>query len=73
MHPLFSTLFLLSFHLPCCPQAVRASSAAPYYLDEFNCGEERFQDGAATANNPTLVAIQQVSNRGEHLLCVVLP
>ena len=42
------------------PQAVRASAAAPYYLDDFTVGEERFQDGAAIANNPTLIAIQQV-------------
>eukprot|EP00798_Chlamydomonas_sp_ICE-L_P003407 gene3408-13451_t len=40
-------------------QAIRASSAAPYYLDDFLCGEDRFQDGAACANNPTLIAIQQ--------------
>ena len=40
-------------------QAVRASSAAPYYLDDFSVGEDRFQDGAATANNPTIIAIQQ--------------
>ena len=47
--------------LPCHIQAVRASAAAPYYLDDFSVGEERFQDGAATANNPTLIAIQQVN------------
>ena len=42
------------------PQAIRASAAAPYYLDDFTVGEERFQDGSAIANNPTLVGIQQV-------------
>jgi predicted acylesterase/phospholipase RssA len=41
-------------------QAVRASSAAPYYFDEFGIGEDRWQDGATMANNPTLVALQQV-------------
>ncbi|KAJ9510144.1 hypothetical protein QJQ45_015630, partial [Haematococcus lacustris] len=41
-------------------QGVRASSAAPYYLDDFAVGDERWQDGATTANNPTLVALQQV-------------
>ena len=41
-------------------QAIRASAAAPYYLDDYTVGEERFQDGAAIANNPTLVGIQQV-------------
>jgi hypothetical protein len=40
-------------------QAVRASSAAPYYLEDFLCGTDRFQDGAATANNPALIALQQ--------------
>jgi hypothetical protein len=38
---------------------VRASSAAPYYLEDFLCGTDRFQDGAATANNPALIALQQ--------------
>ncbi|KAK9861855.1 hypothetical protein WJX84_002096 [Apatococcus fuscideae] len=40
-------------------QAVRASSAAPYYLDDFLCGADRFQDGASTANNPAGLAIQE--------------
>lgn len=40
-------------------QAVRASSAAPYYLDDYGCGEDRFQDGAAIANNPSVLALQQ--------------
>ena len=60
----FSThddFLMMCITLPCHTQAVRASAAAPYYLDDFSVGEERFQDGAATANNPTLIAIQQVS------------
>jgi hypothetical protein len=41
-------------------QAVRASSAAPYYLDDFLTADgKRFQDGATTANNPTVIALQQ--------------
>ncbi|KAI8470882.1 MAG: hypothetical protein J3K34DRAFT_520933 [Monoraphidium minutum] len=41
-------------------QAVRASSAAPYYLDDFSVPDGlRFQDGATTANNPAVVALQQ--------------
>jgi hypothetical protein len=40
-------------------QAVRASSAAPYYLDDFTLGEERFIDGAVSVNNPSVVAIQE--------------
>lgn len=39
--------------------AVRASSAAPYYLDDFTLGPDRFQDGAAIANNPALLALQE--------------
>lgn len=39
---------------------MRASSAAPYYLDDFLTADgKRFQDGATTANNPTVVALQQ--------------
>jgi hypothetical protein len=42
------------------PQAVRASSAAPYYLDDFLTPDgKRFQDGATTANNPAVVALAQ--------------
>jgi patatin-like phospholipase/acyl hydrolase len=41
-------------------QAVRASSAAPYYLDDFLTPDgKRFQDGATTANNPAVVALAQ--------------
>lgn len=38
---------------------VRASSAAPYFLDDFQIANYRFQDGATTANNPAAVAVQQ--------------
>ena len=40
-------------------QAVRASSAATYYLDEFLCNGDKFQDGAVTANNPAIVALHE--------------
>ncbi|KAL2495360.1 Phospholipase A I [Forsythia ovata] len=40
-------------------QAIRASSAAPYYLDDFSDGINRWQDGAIVANNPTIFAIQE--------------
>ena len=40
-------------------QAVRASSAAVYYLDDFTCGQDKFQDGAVTANNPSLIAVEE--------------
>ena len=40
-------------------EAVRASSAATYYLDGFKCGGRTFVDGALIANNPSLVALQE--------------
>ncbi|KAL8136805.1 hypothetical protein V2J09_002806 [Rumex salicifolius] len=40
-------------------QAIRASSAAPYYLDDFSDGVNRWQDGAIVANNPTIFAIRE--------------
>jgi hypothetical protein len=40
-------------------QAVRASSAAIYYLDDFTCGEDKFHDGAVVANNPSIIALQE--------------
>ncbi|KAF8391516.1 hypothetical protein HHK36_023821 [Tetracentron sinense] len=40
-------------------QAIRASSAAPYYLDDFSDDVNRWQDGAIVANNPTFFAIRE--------------
>ncbi|GLJ49400.1 hypothetical protein SUGI_1045520 [Cryptomeria japonica] len=40
-------------------EAIRASSAAPYYLDDFAEDVNRWQDGAIVANNPTLIAIRE--------------
>jgi predicted acylesterase/phospholipase RssA len=40
-------------------EAVRASSAAMYYLDGFECGGKKYQDGALVANNPSLIALQE--------------
>ncbi|KAL8259333.1 hypothetical protein R6Q59_027286 [Mikania micrantha] len=40
-------------------QAIRASSAAPYYLDDYSDGVFRWQDGAIVANNPTIFAIRE--------------
>ncbi|KAK4439318.1 Phospholipase A I [Sesamum alatum] len=40
-------------------QAIRASSAAPYYLDDYSDGIYRWQDGAIVANNPTIFAIRE--------------
>ncbi|KAG6754544.1 hypothetical protein POTOM_040331 [Populus tomentosa] len=40
-------------------QAIRASSAAPYYLDDFSDDVNSWQDGALVANNPTIFAIRE--------------
>lgn len=40
-------------------QAIRASSAAPYYLDDYADDVNRWQDGAIIANNPTIFAIRE--------------
>ncbi|EFJ31555.1 hypothetical protein SELMODRAFT_408233 [Selaginella moellendorffii] len=40
-------------------EAIRASSAAPYYLDDFSIDTNRWQDGAIVANNPALIAIRE--------------
>jgi hypothetical protein len=40
-------------------QTVRASSAAPYYLEDFWLAHQRFVDGAVTVNNPAVVAVQE--------------
>ncbi|MCO5598027.1 hypothetical protein L7F22_052116 [Adiantum nelumboides] len=40
-------------------EAIRASSAAPYYLDDFSSDMNRWQDGAIVANNPTVIAIRE--------------
>jgi hypothetical protein len=40
-------------------EAMRASSAAPYFFDEFACMGERFQDGAIVANNPALQGLHE--------------
>ncbi|KAL7588776.1 hypothetical protein Lser_V15G36611 [Lactuca serriola] len=40
-------------------EAIRASSAAPYYLDDYSDGVFRWKDGAIVANNPTIFAIRE--------------
>ncbi|XP_047062690.1 phospholipase A I [Lolium rigidum] len=40
-------------------EAIRASSAAPYYLDDYSDDVNRWQDGAIVANNPTIFAIRE--------------
>ena len=51
-----SSLGSSKFHLW---QGVRASSAAPYFFEDFKLDGLHFQDGATTANNPTALAVQQ--------------
>ena len=43
--------------------AVRASSAAPYYLADFCHGGLRWQDGAVLVNNPAALALEEASLR----------
>ena len=55
-------------------EALRASSAAPYFFEEFSLGASlRFQDGAIVANNPTIVALQEAQSLwpGRPIDCVV--
>ena len=40
-------------------EGVRASSAAPYYLADFSLGDEKWQDGAVTCNNPSVLGIME--------------
>ena len=40
-------------------QSLRASSAAPYYLADYSLGDEKWQDGAVTCNNPAMVGIME--------------
>lgn len=40
-------------------QGIRASSAAPYYFDDFKLDGLHFQDGATTANNPAALAVDE--------------
>ena len=40
-------------------EACRASSAAPYFLEECNLDEKRFIDGAFVSNNPSMVAMHE--------------
>ena len=40
-------------------EACRASSAAPYFLEECNIDGKRFVDGAFVSNNPSMVAMAE--------------
>ncbi|GMI72521.1 hypothetical protein like AT1G61850 [Hibiscus trionum] len=40
-------------------QSLRASCAAPYYLEDFSDGVYRWLDGGLIANNPTIISIRE--------------
>ncbi|KAK8629729.1 hypothetical protein V6N13_078558 [Hibiscus sabdariffa] len=43
-------------------EALRASCAAPYYLDDFSDGVYRWLDGGLIANNPTILSIREAQH-----------
>ncbi|GMI72522.1 hypothetical protein like AT1G61850 [Hibiscus trionum] len=54
-------------------QSLRASCAAPYYLEDFSDGVYRWLDGALIANNPTIISIReaQLLWTGTKIDCIV--
>lgn len=35
------------------------TDASPLLVQDFSCGGDKFQDGAVTANNPAVIALQE--------------
>lgn len=52
-------------------QALRATSAAPYYFKSMEIGRSEFVDGGVTANNPSLIAIEEARVLGLPIHCLV--
>ena len=54
-------------------EAVRASSAAPGFFDDFHAKGQVFEDGALIANNPSLIGYHEASHLWpkEKLQCIV--
>ncbi len=52
-------------------QALRATSAAPYYFKSMDIGRNVFVDGGVTANNPSSIAIEEARALGIPIHCLV--
>lgn len=52
-------------------QALRATSAAPYYFKSMEIGRSEFVAGGVTANNPSLIAIEDARVLGLPIHCLV--
>jgi len=54
-------------------EALRATSCAPTFFDEFAVGNEKHQDGGCIANNPTAIAVHEAKCLWPHkkIDCIV--
>ena len=49
---------------PSPPQLSRGAARPPSVPQDFTCGGDKFQDGAVTANNPAVIALQEAVSAG---------